>query len=395
MTGPAQAGTAERPGFQVMILAGEASGDVKGGGLVEAVRRASPAVRFWGAGGRRMREAGVEILFDSAMLSVNGVVEAMVHAREIWYIYRRLKEALRARRPALVVLIDFPDFNLFFARQVNRLGIPLLWYVSPQVWAWRRYRLRKIARRVSRMMVVFPFEVPLYREHGVSVDFVGHPLIDLARPRLPREETRRKLDLDPGRPLIALLPGSRRSELRRIYPTLLRAAEIMASQRPDLQFATPVASTLGLEAVAGAAKEAGVPVALAEKLTYEVVAAADAAAVAAGTATLECALLETPMVMVYRVSRLTYLLRPIVDLEHYCLVNVLAKRTVVPELIQRDCTPARVAAATLELLGPEGAAQREAFAGVRAGLGEEGASARAAQVLLGMLSPASGEEAPA
>jgi lipid-A-disaccharide synthase len=367
MTGTAQEAAPARPGFQVMILAGEASGDMKGGGLVEAVRRASPAVRFWGAGGRRMREAGVEILFDSAMLSVNGLVEAMVHARQIWYIYRRLREALRARRPALVVLIDFPDFNLFFARQV----------------------------RVSRMMVVFPFEVPLYREHGLPVDFVGHPLIDLARPRLPREETLRKLDLDPGRPLIALLPGSRRSELRNIYPTLLRAAEVMAAKRPDLQFATPVASTLGMQAVAAQTRAAGVPVALAENLTYEVVAAADAAAVAAGTATLECALLGTPMIMVYRVSPITYLLRPIVSLEHYCLVNVLANRAVVPELIQKEYTAERVAAAMLPLLGPEGAAQRKAFAEVRAGLGEEGASARAAEVLLAMLSEPPGAEARA
>ncbi len=370
---------------EVFVLAGEASGDVKGGGLVEAALRLSPDVRFWGVGGRRMRAAGVEIIIDSSELSVNGVVEVMAHARSIWYIYRRLCEALAARKPDLVVLIDFPDFNLFFARQVNRLGIPLLWYVSPQVWAWRRYRLRKIARRVSRMMVVFPFEEALYRERGVPVDFVGHPLVDLVRPRLSREETLRKLGLDPGRGLVALLPGSRRSELERIYPVMLQAAERLHAMRPDLQFATPAASTLDLEAVAAKAKRAGVPVALADDLTYDVMAAADAIVVAAGTATLECALVGTPMVMVYRINPITYLGRPLVDVEHYCMVNLIAGRRVVPELVQDLCTPDRIAVATLDLLGPAGAAQRSALAEVRRRLGPPGANARAARVLLGML----------
>ncbi|MDP3939528.1 MAG: lipid-A-disaccharide synthase, partial [Deltaproteobacteria bacterium] len=320
-----------------------------------------------------------------ADLAVNGLVEAMAHGRRIWYIYRRLRQALAERRPALVVLIDFPDFNMFFARRVNRLGIPLLWYVSPQVWAWRRYRLRKLARRVTRMMVVFPFEVPLYEGRGVAVDFVGHPLVDLARPRLPREETMRKLDLDPARPLVALLPGSRRSELTRIYPTLIEAAARMAETRPDIQFATPVASTLGMEAVAAYTKEGNVRVALGEDLAYDIMAAADAAAVAAGTATLECALVGVPMVMVYRLSAVTYLFRPVIDLEHFCLVNVVAGRPIVPELIQNDCTPERVAEQTLALLGPEGKKQREAFGEVRARLGAGGANVRAANVLLGML----------
>jgi lipid-A-disaccharide synthase len=370
---------------EVFILAGEASGDVKGGGLVEAVRSINPQVHFWGVGGNRMREAGAEIFIDSRELSVNGLMEVVVHLRRIWYIYRRLCDALRARRPDLVVLIDFPDFNLFFARQVNRLAIPLLWYVSPQVWAWRRYRLAKIARRISRMMVVFPFELPLYRDRGVPVDFVGHPLVDLARPRLSRADTLRKLGLDPGRPMIALLPGSRRSELARIYPTLLRAAEIMARQRPDLQFATPVAPTLDRFAVAAQTARAGVEVVPADNLTYEVMAAADAAVVAAGTATIECALVGTPMVMVYRLSTFTYLWRPLIGLEHYCMVNLIAGAGVVPELVQADCSPERVANAALDLLGAAGVVQRQALAEVRARLGPEGANLRAARVLLDML----------
>jgi lipid-A-disaccharide synthase len=313
------------------------------------------------------------------------VVEVIAHARHIWYIYRRLREALARRKPDLVVLIDFPDFNLFLARQVNRLGIPLLWYVSPQVWAWRRYRLRKIARRVSRMMVVFPFEEALYRERNVPVDFVGHPLIDLVRPRLSREETMRKLGLDPGRGLVALLPGSRRSELARIFPVMLQAAERLRAMRPDLQFATPVAPTLSMESVAAAAKRAGTPVAVAEDLTYELMAAADAVVVATGTATLECAIIGTPMVMVYRISPITYLGRPLVGVEHYCMVNLIAGRRVVPELVQDLCTPDRIAVAALDLLGPAGATQRSALAEVRRRLGAGGANARAARVLLGML----------
>lgn len=369
----------------VFILAGEASGDTKGAGLVEALGQMAPEVRFWGVGSRRMRAAGVEIFCDSSQLAVNGFVEAIAHGRRIWYIYRRLRAALAERRPSLVVLIDFPDFNLFLARRVNRLGIPLLWYVSPQVWAWRRYRVRKLGRRVTRMMVIFPFEAPLYRDQGVEVDFVGHPLVDLAKPRLGRDETMRKLGLDPARPLIGLLPGSRRSEITRIYPMLLSAAELMSKEKPDLQFATPVASTLDLETLAGFTRDANIRVALGEDLSYEIMAASDAAAVATGTATLECALQNTPHVMVYRLSPITYLLKPMVKLEHYCLVNVVANRGVVPELIQRSCTPEAVAARTLALLGPEGEAQRQGFAEVRARLGEGGASLRAARVLLDML----------
>ncbi len=379
---------------EVFVLAGEASGDVKGGGLVEAALRLSRDVRFWGVGGRRMREAGMEIFIDSSELSVNGVVEVMARGRSIWYIYRRLREALAARKPDLVVLIDFPDFNMFLARQVNRLGIPLLWYVSPQVWAWRRYRLRKIARRVSRMMVVFPFEEAMYRERGVPVDFVGHPLVDLVRPRLTREETMRKVGLDPGRGLVALLPGSRRSELERIYPVMLEAAQRLHAMRPDLQFATPVAPTLPVEAVAASARAARVPVAIAEDLTYDLMAAADAVLVAAGTATLECALVGTPMVMVYRISPITYLGRPLVGVEHYCMVNLIAGRRVVPELVQADCTPDRIAVAALDLLGPAGAAQRAALAQVRERLGPPGANDRAARVLLGMLGEGTGAASP-
>ena len=378
---------------EVFILAGEASGDVKGGGLVEAVLKLDPEVRFWGVGGRRMRKAGVEILIDSEELSVNGIVEVVAHLRRIWYIYRRLREALSARRPSLAVLIDFPDFNLFFARRVNRLAIPLLWYVSPQVWAWRRYRLRKIARRISRMMVVFPFEEALYRERGVPVDFVGHPLVDLVKPKLTREETMRRLGLDPARGLVALLPGSRRSELERIYPVMLRAAERIAERRPDLQFATPVAPTLDPEKVAEAARGARVRVVCVEDLNYDVMAAADAVVVATGTATLECAIVGTPMVMVYRLSPITYAMRPLVGVEHYCMVNLIAGRRIVPELVQDLCTPERIANAALDLLGPAGAVQREALAGVRARLGEGGANERAARVLLGMLAepPAAAE----
>lgn len=396
MSSAAQALAAEggRRGTEVFVLAGEASGDTKGGGLIDAARKADPSVHFWGVGGHRMRQAGMEILLDSAQLSVNGLMEAVVHLRRIWYIYRRLKEALKARRPALVVLIDFPDFNLFFARTVNRLNIPLLWYVSPQVWAWRSYRVRKLAKRVSRMMVVFPFEVPLYHDQGVPVDFVGHPLLDLAKPRLTRDETIRKLNLDPARPLVALLPGSRQSELLRIYPTLVEAAEIMARKRPELQFATPVAPTLAFEEVAAIARTASVPIALAEDLPYEIMAAADAAAIATGTATLECALVGTPMIMVYRLNPLTYMLRPIVDLENYSLVNVLARRKVIPELVQGDCTPVRVADQTLDLLGASGVIQRRHFAELRSRLGEEGANARAAQVLLAMLPGAREAEEP-
>jgi lipid-A-disaccharide synthase len=203
----------------------------------------------------------------------------------------------------------------------------------------------------------------------------------------------RKMGLDPGRGLVALLPGSRRSELARIYPVMLRAAERLHAMRPDLQFATPVAPTLDLEAVAAGAKGAGVPVALADDLTYEVMAAADAVVVAAGTATLECALTGTPMVMVYRISPITYLGRPLVGVEHYCMVNLIAGRRVVPELVQDLCTPDRVAVAALDLLGPAGAAQREALAEVRQRLGAPGANVRAARVLLGMLGGASGEPA--
>ncbi len=381
-------------GAAIFLVAGEASGDLHGAALAQAMRAANPGVRLLGMGGPRMAAAGVEVLVSYQEVAVVGLTEVVSHGGEILRAFRRLTQALDRHRPALVVLIDFPDFNIPLGRRARRRGIPVVYFISPQVWAWRRGRLRTLRRIVRKMLVIFPFEEPLYRAAGIDVTFVGHPLLDRLEGVPGREEARRALGVGAAERLVALLPGSRRSEVRRHLPLLLAAAGRLAVQAGPLTALVAVADGVPRALVEGLAARPPLPVRLVAGCTYEALRAADVSLVVSGTATLEAALLGAPMVITYRMSSLSFALAALlVRVPYIGMANLVAGRGIVPELIQWRATPARLADAARALLEDPKAreAMQAGFREVRERLGEPGAPARAAQEILGLLRPASSE----
>lgn len=368
---------------KVLLVAGEASGDLHGAGLVTALRRADPTLAVWGVGGERLRHAGMHILVDTAAVATMGFVETFGTLGRLVATYRQLKRFMIEERPALLVLIDYPEFNLLLAKRAKALGIPVFYYIGPQVWAWRRGRVRKIARRVDRLGVVFPFESSLYNNGRQLAEFVGHPLLDLVRPTRSRDETLARYQLDPSRRVLAVLPGSRKKEVRLLLPPAVAAAQQL--QRSGWQPVIALAHTLThadlTEALGGSAP----PVRVIEDDTYNVVHAADAALVASGTATLETALLGTPMVIMYRVSALTFAVaRLLVRVEHIGMPNIVLEQRVFPELLQGDVTCDNLVAAVEDV-----SARRDqlttALATLRGKLGEPGAAERAARLALELI----------
>jgi lipid-A-disaccharide synthase len=331
-----------------------------------------------------MAAAGVRLLQRAERVTVVGGTEALGRLPALWRAFHALRGQLRERRPGVLVLIDFPEFNMRLARTARRLGVPVVYFIAPQVWAWRRGRVRAIARDVSRVLAIFPFEVGLYQEAGVPVEFVGHPLLDVL-PVFDRDAARVGLAAE-SETLVGFLPGSRDAEVRRHLPVLLGAGARILARRPRTRFALPVAPTIAAAAVESAVRAAGLPVKVLPGEAYRVMAAADLLVVASGTATLEAACYGTPMVVLYRLSSVSYALaRALVrGVSHISLPNIVAGRAVVPELIQRRATSDGVAAAALLLLEDEvaRAAQRVALLEVRARLGEAGAGLRAARAVL-------------
>jgi len=370
-----------------MFSAGEASGDLHGSVLCRALRAAEPGLALSGMGGARMATAGVELLADPTRHAVVGTGEALGRIPGLYRAYRTLVARLRAERPRALVVIDFPEFNLRLARQAHRAGVPVVYFIPPQLWAWRRGRVRQMARRVSRVLAVLPFEEALYAEAGVPVEFVGHPLLDVLPLDLTREEARRRLRLDPAERVIGLLPGSRREEITRLLPVMLAAARQLGSSAPRFVLGlAPTVDAATVQALVADAERAGGPaVATVAGRTYEVMAGADVLLVASGTATLEATLLGAPMVVCYRVSRLTELLARLLATTPWCsLPNNIAGRAVVPEILQDALTPERLAGEARHLLEDPLAAtaQRAAFKEVRARLGEPGVGSRAARAVL-------------
>lgn len=377
-----------RPGPRVLLVAGEASGDVHAGDLLRALRARMPALDVVGIGGEHCRAAGMRTLIDVREIATVGLFEGLAAARALVRAWRRLVHVLRREAPDLCVLVDFPEFNLRLARAAKRAGVPVLYYIAPQVWAWRRGRVRTIGRRVDRLAVVFPFEPALYAGYAARVDFVGHPLLDRVRTTRPRAETRRRYGLDPDRPTVVLLPGSRHKEIDYILPPLLAAARRLRDSH-GAQTALALAHTVGRGQVARYLEGGGVPVRVVEGDTHNLVAAADVALVASGTATLECALLETPMVIVYRLSAMTFALARLLvhGVRHAGLPNIVAEREIVPELLQGAATGDKVAAAAAAILDDPSRrrAMVEALREVRERLGRGGAAERAATIACEML----------
>ena len=396
--------------MRILISAGEASGEFYGAELIAAIRRRifyrgepktgaasgarvpersdNTAIEFFGVGGERMRAAGCELLVDAREIAEVGIVEVVKHIPTIYRRFREVVAEADRRRPDAAVLIDFPDFNLRLARELHRRGVPVIYYVSPQLWAWKQRRIERVRKYVRQMLVIFPFEERFYRERGVAAEFVGHPLADLPPPAITREQFAAEYKLDAQRQWIALLPGSRRGEVSRIFPVLLRTAQLLG---PDYVYTVPVASTLDAAWVGSFLRgHSGPPI----TLTHDARATllhARAAAVTSGTSTLEAALIGTPFAMVYGVAPLTWELgRRLVKVDRFAIVNLIAERDVVPELVQEDFTPQRVCQELRRLI-PEGEARSamlEGFREVRQRLEARdkngGASNRAAQIVLAM-----------
>jgi lipid-A-disaccharide synthase len=367
-----------------MISCGEPSGDLYAAALATEILRAEPSATITGFGGDRLRAAGASLVGDFSGLSVTGLMEVARVLPRTYATYRRLVRDAEAARPDVFVAVDFPDFNFRLAAAVRKLGVPVVYYISPQLWAWRRGRMKTMRRIADRVLVIFPFEEAIYQEAGVSVEWVGHPLLDLAAVPRPRVPFLAGLGLDPGRPVVALLPGSRRNELHAILPGLVSAARIIRGELPDVQLLVARAPHLPDTAFQPLAGLDG-KVAVVEHATDDVLAAADVALVASGTVTVQAALHQCPMVVVYRLSSLTYRMgKPFVHVDTYAMANLVAGRRVVPELIQEDFTPDRVAGEAMRVLTDPAyaASMRAALGDVRGRLGSPGASARAAAAVI-------------
>ncbi len=377
-----------------MIVAGEPSGDAHAAALVDALRREQPQTQFdfFGATGPLLRAAGVEPVVHSDDLAILGLAEIGRALPRFWRAYKLLKEAALERQPAAVILVDWPDFNLKLARALHRCGLKVIYYISPQLWAWRSYRARNIQRDVDLLLSILPFEKDWYAERGIDhVEFVGHPLAGEVKAGYNRDEFCRRLTLNPRQPIISLLPGSRRKELERILPPMLEAAALISARRPDVQFVVVVAPSRTSDEVREIVRaQRQIPLPLPSCLhivadsSREALAASDAAAIASGTATLEAALLATPMVVVYKESSINWhTLGRLINVDHFGLVNLIAEERVATELMQDDLSGERLAGELLSLLERERNAEvRKRLREVTLQLGEGGASERAAEWIL-------------
>jgi lipid-A-disaccharide synthase len=373
---------------RIMIVAGEASGDLHGSGLVKEALRLDPALRFFGIGGQRMREAGVETLVDAADMAVVGLVEVVTHFDVIVHAFTTLKRIIVSDPPDLLILIDYPDFNLRLAKVARKAGVRVLYYISPQVWAWRSGRVKKIGRVVDRMAVVFPFEVPFYERERVPVSFVGHPLADTVRPTMTRAEAQTCFSLDPARRTVGLFPGSRRNEIKHLLPTILTTARLLKERFPDLQFILPLASSLTMSDIASYLENSGLEIRVVEGRGYDVMQVCDAIVTVSGTVTLEIALLGVPMVIIYRVSPLTYRIgKLLVKVDHIGLCNIVAGERVVQELMQDEAEPVRIAAEIDRIFNDStyAATMTARLKAVKDKLGSGGGAERVARLAIEML----------
>jgi lipid-A-disaccharide synthase len=370
---------------RLLVSCGEPSGDLYAGALVRELRALEPSVAVGGLGGPEFRGAGGALVQDYRGLTVTGLTEAATKIPRSLAALGRLIRAARADRPDAFVAIDFPDFNFPLARRLKALGIPIVYYISPQIWAWRPRRLETMRRIADRVLVIFPFERSIYEARGVPVEFVGHPLVELSRPSIPREPFLAKLGFRPSAPTVAILPGSRPNEVRLMLPDLIASAVRIRARVGDAQFVIARAEGLDDALFESASSARDLPVVVVEHETDAVLAAADLALTASGTATVQTALHDTPMVIVYRLSPLTYALaRRLVHVDTFGMVNLIAGEKIVPELIQHAFTPASVADEAVSILTDAARRSRirQGLARVRERLGGPGASRRAAEAIL-------------
>lgn len=368
--------------MKILLSCGEPSGDLYAGALVRALRRADPSVEVFGMGGAHMAEAGAELLVDYRGLAVTGLTEVVTALPRLLRTLRTLVDAARDRRPDVLVVIDYPDFNFRLMQAVKALGIPVVYYISPQLWAWRAGRMRTMQAVVDRVLPIFPFEEALYREAGVDVRFVGHPLLELTKTTAPREALRAEWGIGPDQALVALLPGSRGNELKALAPVLAEARDRIRQQRPSARFVVARAPHVTDAWLAPLTADPGTLV-VADR-TDDVLAACDVVLTASGTATVQAAIHGAPMVVLYRLSALTYrLFKPLGRVDMYAMVNLISGRRIVRELIQDECRAEAAADEALRLLTDRDyrAQMVRDLAAVREALGGPGASDRAAAAI--------------
>ncbi|MDD2897410.1 MAG: lipid-A-disaccharide synthase [Desulfuromonadaceae bacterium] len=370
-----------------MIVAGEASGDIYGADLVREAHKLDHELHFFGIGGTRMREAGVDTLVDSSVMAVVGLVEVIKHFDVISAAFKMLKRIILEAPPDLLVLIDYPGFNLRLAKVAKKAGVKVLYYISPQIWAWRQGRVKKIARLVDHMAVILPFEAPFYQKAGVPVTFVGHPMLDLVAVSIDRAVAATSFSLDPLKKTVGLFPGSRHNEIERLLPVIIAAAVRLKERFPDIQFILPLASTLKSDDIVPQLKAAGLDVTTTRDRIHDMIRACDAVISVSGTVTLEIALVGTPMVIIYKLSPLTYqLAKRLIKVPNIGLCNIVAGETVVQELIQDQANSETIASEIEKLLTDRSyhTAIAHKLGDVRAKLGCGGASVNTARIALSL-----------
>jgi len=374
---------------RVMISAGEASGDMHAANVVKALHQQDSSIEVYGMGGEHLRQAGVDLLVDCTDIAVMGIVEVLLKYRSIMQALNILKESLRQNPPDLVVVVDYQEFNNKLAEAAKELGIKVLFYIGPQVWAWRQHRVHQIGKRVDMMAVILPFEEKFYRNANVPVRFVGNPLADEVKPNKSKQSCFLEYALKDDKPVIGLLPGSRRSEIKRILPLQLAAADILHQQKPGLQFVLPIASTLSDDAFrADLQQYSHLDVKLVKDLSYNVMQCCDAIIAASGTATLEIALMGIPNCITYKVAHLSYaILKRMVKIEHIGLVNIVAEKGIVKEFLQYDAKPKLIAEEIMQILdNPEYRnTMINELNSVRDKLGKSGGVNNMAELILEML----------
>lgn len=373
---------------KIIIVAGEASGDLHASHLVNAIRNIRPDIEFYGLGGGRMRLAGVELFYDLTTLSVVGFFEVIKHLKTIRRIFHELLKKVDEIKPEAVILVDYPGFNLRLAEQLKKRNIKVIYYIGPQIWAWGLNRVKLIKKVVDKMIVILPFEETLYKKYGIDASFVGHPLLDLAKPTETAEQFLNSVGLALNKITISLLPGSRNKEVERLLPPMLKACQIIYRQNPQTQFLLLKASTVEEKIFQRILSKFNLPLCSATDQTYDGLNASTAAIVTSGTATLETAVMQKPMVVIYKVSFLTWLfIKQMIKIPYIGLVNVVAGKKIVPECLQYEATPEIIAAHILEILKNKEklAVMKKELGQLRQRLGESGASMRAAEIVAGLL----------
>jgi lipid-A-disaccharide synthase len=374
----------------IMILAGEASGDAHAAEFVEQITQLRPDIRLTGMGTTLMKNAGVNVFFDSASIAVVGLVEVLRHWGDIKKAMDLVKTALEETKPDLLILVDYPEFNLKMARHAKALGIKVLFYISPQIWAWRPKRIHKIGRSIDHMAVLFKFERAFYEKANIPVSFVGHPLVDKVKANIDAKKSRGNLGLDQADIVVGLFPGSRKSEIHRLLPLMLETAQLMRQKSPSLKFILPVASTLDYDSIHQQCELSGVDIQLTRDDIYDLIPCCNAIVSCSGTVTLEIALLNVPMCLVYKVSWLSYqIMSRLITIPHIGLANIVANKFIVKELLQNDATPQHIATELFQLLEDEPYRSQivSDLSKVRENLGAGGGAEKMAKLALSFVRP--------